>query len=217
MSKQKSSGLLSFVQNLYFQDIGNKFKPGTLKRFNSLLFILFEKIVIKFDIFLFDYINIYKLLVNEEIKLANISSNDSILVIGCGSIPSSCILLTQETEAKITGIDIDKKAVKKATNLINKLNLEKNIKIDKGNGAEYQVKNYDIIMILYGVKNLIKIFNHLSKDMKDHARIIIRAPESFNPENIEIKPILSKHFKQENKLLTKSFGTLNLYLLKKID
>ena len=216
MTKHKSLRILSIIQNLYFHKIGNKFKPGTLKRLNSLFFIVFEKIAIYFEIFLFDYINIYKSLVNEEIKLANISSNNSILVIGCGSIPSSCILLAYETDAKVTGIDFDKKAVKKAKRLVEKLKLENKIKITNSSGTDFPLENFDIVIILYGVRNLINVFKHLSKDMKKNAKVTIRAPETFNPEDPEIKLIISNNFKQEDKKLSRAFGTLNLYLFKKI-
>jgi len=215
MTKQRSSGIISLIQNLYFHEIGNKFKPGTLKRLNSLLFIIFEKIAINFEIFLFDYINIYKALVSEEIKLTNISSNDSILVIGCGSIPSSCILLSYETDADVTGIDIDKKAVKKAKQLVDKLKIDNKIKIIDGSGTDYPLESFDIVMILYGVRDLIRVFRHLSEDMKKHAKVTIRAPETFNPESIEIKSLISNHFKLVDKKLSTSFGTLNLYLFKK--
>jgi len=215
MPENKSSGLLTIMQNLIFKNIGEKLKPGSLRRLNALLFVIFEKIAINFDIFIYDYLDIYKGLVRDEIKLANISSNDSILVVGCGAVPSSCILLANETNAKITGIDIDKKAVKKASNLIKKLKLEEKIKVEWGDGTDYPVKGYNIILILFGVKSVNKIFGHLSEHMENNTKIILRSTISFNPEKNKDFLNISKFFKQEKKLLSKSFGSLSLYLFKK--
>ena len=113
------------------------------------------------------------------------------------------------------GIDIDKKAVKKASKLIKKLKLEKDVKIVWGMGSQYQLKDINIVMILYGVKSLNLIFDHLTKNLDKHSKVILRAPLSFNPQVCKTNADILKNFKQEAKILTKSFGTFNLFLFKK--
>jgi hypothetical protein len=215
MEIENTSRYLRFIQNLIFYRIGDKLKPGSLRTLNDYFFRIIEKIIINFRIYINNYINIYNELIEEEIKFVNITQDDNILVIGCGSIPSTCILLSGKTNAKVTGVDIDRKAIKNSINLIKKLKLEDKIKIVHFDDLKYQVKDYSIILVLFGVKNLNKLFMYLSENVKDTTKIILRSPFFFDDlDNNYLN--LKNYFYLDKKLLSKSFGNLNILLLKKI-
>ena len=60
----------------------------------------------------------------EEIKIANISSKDKVLHIGCGIFPSETFLIAEKTGAKVVGIDNSKRAVDLARKfIIKKINI----------------------------------------------------------------------------------------------
>ncbi len=192
MSKKLAIIFFSFLKKIIFDDLSYKFKPGSFKKSIDFLFRIFEKIVHNFDFVTNEYLNIYNDMVNNEIKLANLSSNDSVLVIGCGSIPSTPVIVEQKIGVKIVGIDIDKNAVRSAKRIINNLNLTDKIKIKQVNGLDYSVKEFDVIFILYGVTKPAEFLKYLSDKIKSGTKVIIRLhsnsfEEQFNMiENFEI-------------------------------
>jgi hypothetical protein len=212
MYNSRTERFLLFFQKLLFVIIGNKLRPGSLKNLVDIIFIISEKIGYNFDIISSNYIYLYSNVVNKEINLANISSRDRILVIGAGSIPSTSIILANNTKAQINSIDIDKKAVIKALLFIEKIGLQNRIHIEYSNGINYPIKNYNIIFILYGVKQKLELLQYLSNNIDDNMRIIYRETNINQNEN-NIK--LSKLFKIENVVKTNSFGHMNSYLLLK--
>ena len=55
---------------------------------------------------------------NKEINLANVTKDDRILHIGCGSIPATSVLLAKKTGSEVTGIDNDFSSVKQAQSYV---------------------------------------------------------------------------------------------------
>ena len=84
MSNTTTEKIFHSTQQIIFEKIGDKLRPGSLKNLLAFLFVIFEKIASNFEIISRNYIEIYHDVVKEEIKLANIFPNDKVLVIGCG-------------------------------------------------------------------------------------------------------------------------------------
>jgi len=126
MGKNK---LFSFSRKLFFEIISPKFNVSASKSIMNLLYVYFEKISIHFEILYSNYLLLYDELIDKEIKLAKIKSSDKILIIGSGSLPATCILIAQKTNAKIHGIDIDPVAIKKSTRFIKNISLDDLIEI----------------------------------------------------------------------------------------
>jgi len=70
-------------------------------------------------------------------------------------------------------------------------------------------------MILSGVKSVNKIFGHLAEHIENDVKIILRSSISFNQKKNKNFFNISNFFKQEKKVVSKSFGSLGLYLFKK--
>ncbi len=56
----------------------------------------------------------------KEIKMAKITSQDKVLLIGCGILPSETVLIAQQTKARIIGIDNSIKACNIAQSYVQK-------------------------------------------------------------------------------------------------
>ena len=112
--------------------------------------------------------------VQNEIKRTKISSEDKILVIGCGIFPSTPIVITEESNAQVTGIDNNIKAVNLARSYLTKKGLDKKILIEYGDGINYPVQDFDVIVIVINVWPIDRILQHLAKVMKTGAKLICR-------------------------------------------
>jgi len=215
MSKKTYGKLLSFIQHMFLQEIGPKFRPGTLKNVWDALFVIFEKLAHNFDFISIGYLNMYTEIVEKETKMANISSEDSILVMGCGSLPTTSVLISMKTGASIVAIDNDPKAVKEAIIHTKNYRFENKIKIKHADGLFYPVEKFDVIFVLYGVKKQKEIFKFLYDTMKDNARIIYRTATDIDGELTGEKIDLSNYFNVKNCIRSKSLGLVDSYLLMK--
>ncbi len=213
MSRNINGRFFSFIQHIFFEEFGPKFRVGTLKNLMDILFVIFEKLCRAFDFMSEYYLDIYHEIVEKEIKLAKISSKDKVLVIGCGSLPATSVLITTKADVDVISIDIDPKAVRGAISYVKKHCLESRIKIECADGLFYSVKKFDIIFVLYGVKRQKEIFEYLAKNMKDDARIIFRTAIDANGQLTGEKIDLSNYFMVKNCIRSISLGVVDSFLL----
>ena len=116
----------------------------------------------------------------KEFSITPIPDNAKVLIIGCGSLPHTMIILGLEKKWKITGIDIDPKAVKKAKSMIKKYKLKGEIEIIQNNGLTVDLTGYDLIVVSYDVQPKDKMLERIIKDMDDKTLILYRTTwESF--------------------------------------
>ena len=66
------------------------------------------------------YLDFYRDMVKKEISFGRITSKNNILHIGCGPIPATSILITEITNANVTGIDNNNRSTIDAENLVSK-------------------------------------------------------------------------------------------------
>jgi len=97
-----------------------------------------------------------------EINSVDISRKDKVLHIGCGILPTASILIAQQKNAYVVGIDNNLNAVKFAKRFIAKKNLSNKIAIEYGEGVQYPVKDFDVFFIAANVWPLDDIFKHLA-------------------------------------------------------
>lgn len=215
MLKSVSNKLFAYAIIVFFQKFPHKFRVTSLKNLIDFAYIIFEKFAYSFDIIADYYIEFYNEIVEKEIKMAKITSNDLVLVIGCGSIPATSVLISKKTNARTVSIDYDSKAIKKADLFSNKIKLERVMSFKHANGLNYQINNYDVIFILYGVKQQREVLENISKNMNFNARVIYRTTHDIIDEKVGGIDFLSKffiiieYFNSDKIILSKS------YLLKK--
>lgn len=214
MKKKVSDKLFEYVTNFFFQDFSPKFRVDKLKNLMDFFYVIFEKISIEFEILYSNYINMYEELVEKELNLLNIKKDDKILVIGCGSLPATSILIAQKTNNSVHCIDIDKKAISKARFLTKKIGI-KNMSFDAVDGISSKVDDYDIIFLLYGVKKQKEMINYLSSNMKNNSYIIFRTTEESLHNQVGGEYFLEQYFKIKGKVESENIYLNISYLLKK--
>lgn len=144
------------------------------KHLHDKLFILFEKFLHNFH---HAYINLYEKMTMEEFQMVNIKPSDRVIHIGCGPIPNTLVILAKNIPANYIGIDRDIQAVEMAREIVKKYNL--NIKVEYGDALKYPIKDFDVIIISFGVEPHNKIFERIKNDAKEDARIIYRKQYDF--------------------------------------
>ena len=156
----------------------------------------------------------------KEYETFGISKNNKVLHIGSGSFPLTEISLAEEIGSEIVGIDKDIKAVEAAKRVIDKKKFNGKIKIKHGNGMNYPVKEYDVIIISSCSSPKVKIIKNIFKNAKINSKIIVREMDTSTKTLLEyIK--LEKNIRLINKLdhnpfpFIKPFGWQSFYFEKK--
>lgn len=107
--------------------------------------------------------------------MAKITQNDKILHIGCGAIPYTTLLINQIINTKIIGLDNKEKIVQSANKYIKKHKPNtNNIKFEFADGKNYNVSNFDVIIISYGIPNQDQVLENVIKNCKKNTRILLR-------------------------------------------
>jgi len=119
-----------------------------------------------------------------EIAMAGISRNDTVLLIGCGVFPSETVLIAEVSGAKVVGIDNAKNAVKLAKTYVQQRDLTHLVTIEYGNGTSYPVSTYDCIFIAINVFPIDNVLQHLAKHMKTNAHLLCKSIYKDIPEVI---------------------------------
>jgi len=119
----------------------------------------------------------YKSIVRNEVKLANIKNSDKVLCIGGGPIPSTAIEVVKQTDANVHVIDMDRKAVEYARNVVKRLGLDQKIVVDQDRGEEVDISPYNVIHVALQVTPKDKVLNHIWSNCKMGDRIIVRMPK----------------------------------------
>ena len=207
--------LFSFTRYIFFEGISVKFPPGSAKKLMDLLYVIFEKVTVKFDLISSSYLNMYQELVDKEIKMAGISSKDQVLVVGGGSLPITAVLIAMKKKSHVVVIDKDKKAVKDAVNYIIAHQLEDKVEIVCADANEYPSNNFDVIFLTYGLKKKEDIFNSLAKNFKNNSRIIFRTVIGSQKEKEKSIAELSKWFLVKDSINSDNLPPSGSYLLLK--
>jgi hypothetical protein len=111
----------------------------------------------------------------KEVKMAKVTSDDKVLLIGGGILPSESMIITQETNASVVTIDNNKSACKHAEIFIKKRGLTDKITIKHADGIDFPVKDFDVVFIAISVWPIDVVFKNLSKNLKKGARIMCKS------------------------------------------
>jgi protein-L-isoaspartate O-methyltransferase len=163
------------------------------KRAHDKLFVLAEK-MLSSTFLRHAYINFFERATLEEFEMAGIKKEHNILHIGCGPLPNTIISLAKNIDASYVGIDRDKDAVKIARKIVKEYGL-KNVMIEEGDALSYPVKDFDFIIISFGVEPKEKVFERLRKEMKKDAKIVYRKTWDFMDVIYGRKDFLPSGFK----------------------
>jgi len=215
MSLNFTKKFLSFAQRIFFEELGGKFDAKDFKKIMDFLYVIFEKICIKFKTISLYYMQLYHELIDKEIKMANISRSDKVLVIGCGSLPTTSVLIFNKSGSDVTGIDIDPLAIKNASEYLERIDLKDNIKLELADGITYPIDKYDVIFLLYGIRKHQDILQLIAKNMKESSRVVFRTSISDEVELKNDTKMLSKWFDVKSHIVSKTLFPVGSYLLLK--
>jgi protein-L-isoaspartate O-methyltransferase len=138
----------------------------------------FERLAVRIKFLDVFYSAFGKCLVEKEISAASIIANDKVLHIGCGSFPYTAIIISQMSGAAVTAIDCDSIAVKDAKYYIKRKHIPW-VKIEKADGVNYPLTEFDVIVVSHGVKPKETVLKIILQSMKSGARLIYRNPKGF--------------------------------------
>ncbi|MFW6120908.1 MAG: nicotianamine synthase family protein [Petrotogales bacterium] len=110
----------------------------------------------------------------KEFKTFGISEHNKVLHIGCGAYPLTEITLVNVTGTKVVGVDKNPKAVNLANEIIRKKNLDEKIAIYTGNGLNYPVDKFDVIIVSSCSIPKEEILENVFKRVKKNSAIIVR-------------------------------------------
>lgn len=155
-----------------------------------------------------------------EYKTFDISKEDKVLHIGSGAFPLTEIILAETIGATVVGIDSSMKAVKSADDVVHKKNLQDKIKINYGNGIDYHINDFDVVIVSSCASPMVKIVEHIFKTAKNNSKIVVREMEA------SVKPLIRYINMQRNVFIVKKidhhpfpflkpFGWQSFYLIKK--
>ena len=156
----------------------------------------------------------------KEYETFNISKNAKVLHIGSGAFPLTEITLAEEIGNTVVGIDKSRKAVDYAEDVVRRKNLQDKIKIKLGDGKNYPIKEFDVIIISSCASPMEKIIEHVFKNSKSNSKIIVRMIEtSLKPLiefiNLQRDIILVKKIEHHPFPFIKPLGWQSFYLIKK--
>jgi len=110
----------------------------------------------------------------KEYENCSISSHTNILHIGCGSYPLTEIILASCTTGQIVGIDKNNKSVLRGQQVIKKNKLDNRINLKHGDGLDFPVEEFDVIIVSSCSQPKVKILQHLFQKVKSQSTIIVR-------------------------------------------
>jgi len=118
----------------------------------------------------------YTKVVEREIRLADITSDDTVLNVGCGSLPFTSVKLAEMTGAKIYALDIDEKAISAAQSLVDTLNLEETIDFIVADGTDTISIDFDKAVVALQVRPQGKTVKNLFSCSDNDVSVIVRIP-----------------------------------------
>ena len=213
MSTSKLEGLFLVLQNLIFKQIGKKIRTNALKTIMDVFFIIFEKVGCKFDIISNIYMLLYQEIVTKEITVAQISSQDRVLVIGSGSLPATPALIVQNTHARTISIDKDCNAVKEAIQYVKNHQLDDLLSIQCADGLTYPLEQFSIILVLYGVKKPAEMLRHLANNIDRNTRVLYRTITDSHGKIMDKTIDLSEGYQIKDHIHSETLGSFDSFLL----
>jgi hypothetical protein len=215
LETQKSGNRLFDIFSYLLKSISRKIKAGSLKKLSDYIFIVLEKIVVKFPSFLSAYILYYEDIVEKEIHLADITAHDIVLHIGCGSLPSTSLLIPQKTGAHTIGIEKDRSSVQDAQYCVKTLHLKNQVQIHQANALDYPIDSYKIIIVSQGIEPRYEVLTHIANTMQPGTRVLFRTFSSDTGDILSQDAILTTLFNVEKTVLHPQHGLLMSILLTK--
>ncbi len=120
------------------------------------------------------YISFFENMTLKEFSNVDIKDRANVLVIGCGAIPNTLIILGKKKKWNIVGIDKDTNAVEKARELLTRYKLDDHVRVEEGNGLTIDLNEFDLVVVAHGVEPKERILERIAKDTNIDSIIMYR-------------------------------------------
>jgi precorrin-6B methylase 2 len=180
-----------------------------IKRYLDFLYYVIEVLSSYLPIVGKLYILLHTPSVKKEIETLDLKRYENIIHIGCGAIPYTCFILAKNHKGKIIGIDWDQKIIHLARNYQYRFYSYDNLTIEIGDGTNYDISAFDLIILSYGIRDHNKVLHHVFETMKPESKILLRKP------NNESNPYLESIINQFSLFKLRLLLTQESILLKK--
>ncbi len=130
-----------------------------------------------FDIYAFPY----RALVARELRLAEVSADDTVIHIGCGSLPFTAVLTAQLSGARVIGVDCDADAVEKARAVVARLGLREQVSIVEADAADDGLPAADVVLVALQARPKAAIYRNIARNAeagpgRRAVRVVFRLP-----------------------------------------
>jgi len=134
------------------------------------------------------YSNHYSRVIEKEIKLAGITSNDRVLNVGCGGIPFTAIAIARHTGASVFAIDCDKEAVEAANRCIELFGMQDQVTAACIDGTAKIPFDYSVALVALQAEPKLAILKNLFLQARQDARLIFRKPRPELAHHYDLLP-----------------------------
>ncbi|MFW6220328.1 MAG: nicotianamine synthase family protein [Nanoarchaeota archaeon] len=214
-SKNDERKILNFSLNTnmvpFFQKIYEKHETNLENKFAEKILLNSKEKISNYHLY-----NRFNTLIQNEIKLANISSKDNLLFIGSGSFPISAILFENYLNCNISCYDKNLVAVKKSKEVLKKMNLDEKINVYNKDGCNLNENNYDVIVLALLSKPKKELLHKIKPLLNYDTKLICRTSDVLREFFYEKTPIEElKKYNVVDKTYAKYDQTISSILLKK--
>lgn len=215
MQEQKHQSKVVIIVSFFLKNLLRNTNAFALKFISDYLFIIVEKIIVKLPSLLLPYINYYEYTVDNEVDLAKITKQDTVLHIGCGPLPSTSFLVTKKTGSHVIGIDKNPHSVQNAQSCVHILHQEKKIQIQHANALDYSISSSDVIIVSQGIEPRYEVLEHIANTIGPDTRVIFRTFSSKDGGITTQDAVLCTLFTVGNIISQPPYGILISILLRK--
>lgn len=149
--------------------------------------------------------------------MLDVNRKTKILHIGCGSLPLTVKYLYKYTPAElIVGIDNTMRAVKNAKLYLNREDIRGRVKIEYGDGISYELEDFDIIFLSWGVEPREKVLHNIFGRMRKNGKLVLRLP-SQDCLDEKLKRMINEHSMVITNQVSRPFfgSAVSILLMKK--
>ncbi|HEC86538.1 MAG TPA: hypothetical protein ENI49_01515 [Thermoplasmatales archaeon] len=125
------------------------------------------------------YIRFFRKMTVDEFSKVFLPEDARVLIIGCGSIPHTAVIVAKEKPWKIVGVDRDKDAVQKARFLVERYGLSDRVSVMEGNGLTFDLSGYDLVVLAHGVEPKDEILKRIAVEVDGETVVLFRTTWDF--------------------------------------
>ena len=213
--EQNHQSTVVVVVSILLKAFTRNMNAFSLKSIGDFLFVIIEKIIVQLPTLITPYITYYEDIVENEIALAHITKQDTVLHVGCGSVPSTSLLIAQKTGASTVGIDKNIRSVQNAQYCVHAVHQENQIQVYQGNALTYSIQPFRCIIVSQGIEPRHEVLDHIAHTMGPDTKILYRTFSSEDGGIPTQDAILRTLFTVENVVPHPQHGILISVLLHK--